>query len=66
MIGVANNSPNTSETAAGLRYCACSEVSLSNGSKPHTVVAVVRKIARKRLLPAEISAPVTSIPSSSS
>ena len=56
VIGVDNNSPNTSEIAAGLRYCAVSEVSISRGNNPHTVVVVVRKIACILLLPASSNA----------
>lgn len=38
--------------AAGIRYCAYSEVSKIRDMSPHTVVSVVRTTARKRLVPA--------------
>jgi len=46
-------------------YWACSEVSHSRGVSPHTVVAVVRKMARKRLEPAVRKAACTVSPSAS-
>lgn len=42
VTAVAKISPNTKDTAAGLRYCACSEVSLNKGNSPQTVVIVVK------------------------
>lgn len=38
---LAKISPKAKETAAGMRYCTCSEVSLSSGANPITVVIVV-------------------------
>lgn len=51
VMGVAKSSPQAREIAAGIRYWACSEVSESRGIRPLTVVRVVRRMARKRLLP---------------
>lgn len=56
VIGVAKSTPQASEIAAGIKYCACSEVSKRSGISPQTVVIVVRMIARKRPLPDIINA----------
>lgn len=52
VMGVAKSSPHAMDRAAGIRYCACSDVSNSSGISPHTVVTVVRKMARSRVPPA--------------
>ena len=56
VIVVANNSPKAKDIAAGIRYCACSEVSSISGVRPAMVVVVVRKIALNRPKPASFNA----------
>ncbi|UZJ42581.1 hypothetical protein OO006_06430 [Prosthecochloris sp. SCSIO W1101] len=57
------STPHAIEIAAGIKYCACSEVSESKGVNPQTVVTVVRMIARKRLPPDRTNASPTEVPS---
>jgi hypothetical protein len=50
VISVEKTRPYARETAAGIKYCACSEVSFSKGYKPAKVVIVVRNMALNRLV----------------
>ena len=55
--------PNPSETAIGIRNCACVLSSRISGTRPKNVVSEVRMTARKRATPAVRTASTNATPS---
>ena len=63
MMTVTKRSPNATEIAIGIKNCAWKLLLSMSGAKPATVVMDVKRIGRKRLMPASQMAVRTSMPS---